>query len=120
VQQQRGLLTGADPASRVPKPRAFDGYGFPTKVVTDCAAREALNRAAVTEIGVPAASLELVVVTYGVTEAGHAVPATKNETVRAEPPFTTTIDTVPSDRFENATTNGLDADGVGAPETSTR
>ena len=51
---------------------------MPTKVVTDCPASEAEKRAPETEIGVPAASLELVVVTYGVTEAGQAVPATKN------------------------------------------
>ena len=38
-------------------------YGLPTKVVTDCAVREAEKRAPETEIGVPAASLELVVVT---------------------------------------------------------
>ena len=96
------------------------GYGLPTNVVTDCASREALNDPAVTLMAVPAASLELEVVTYGVTDAGHAVPATKKEACWAEPPFTTTMATVPSDRFENATTRGLDEDGVGAPVTSTR
>ena len=54
------------------------------------------------------------------TDAGHAVPATKKETSWPAPPFTTTMATVPSARCVNATTNGADADGVGAPETSTR
>src|SRR5262245_38412737 len=67
-----------------PKPsgteRIGDDYGLPTKVVTDCAASDAEKRAPETETGLPAASLELVVVTNGVTDAGHAVPATKNET----------------------------------------
>ena len=52
---------------------------MPTNVVTDCAASDAAKRPPETEIAVPAASLELLVVTYGVTEAGHALPATKNE-----------------------------------------
>jgi hypothetical protein len=52
---------------------------LPTNVVTDCASRDAVNAPAVTAIAVPAASLELEVVTYGVTDAGHAVPATKRE-----------------------------------------
>ncbi len=54
-------------------------YGLPTNVVTDCPASAAEKRPPATEMGVPAASLELVVVTYGVTDAGHAAPATKNE-----------------------------------------
>ena len=58
--------------------------------------------------------------TYGVTDAGHADPATKNETFWAEPPLTTTMATVPSETFVNATTSGTDADGLGAPLTSTR
>ena len=95
-------------------------YGLPTKVVTDCAARAAENRAPESEMAVPAASLELVVVTYGVTDAGHADPATKNETFCAAPPFTTTMDTVPSERLVNATTSGTDAAGLAAPLTSAR
>jgi hypothetical protein len=47
---------------------------LPTKVVTDCAASEAEKRPTVSEMAVPPASLELEVVTYGVTEAGQAVP----------------------------------------------
>ena len=69
---------------------------------------------------VPAASLELEVVTYGVTEAGQSVPATKKETCWAPPPFTTTIATVPSDWFVNATTRGTVPEGLGAPLTSAR
>jgi hypothetical protein len=55
-------------------------YGLPTNVVTDCAVRDALNRPTVTVMAVPATSLEQVVATYGVTDAGHAVPDTKKET----------------------------------------
>ena len=36
----------------------------------------------------------------------------------AAPPFTTTMATVPSGGFVNATTSGADPDGVGAPATS--
>jgi hypothetical protein len=96
------------------------GYGFPTKVVTDFAVSEAENRALVTAMAVPEASLELSVVTYGVTDAGHAVPATKKLAVWALPPFTTTMATVPSARFVNATTRGTVPEGFGAPLTSTR
>jgi hypothetical protein len=93
---------------------------LPTNVVTDWAAREAENRAPDTGMTVPAARLELVEVTYGVTDAGHAVPDTKRETCWAPPPFTTTMATVPSGGFVNATTRGADAEGVGAPVTPTR
>ncbi len=96
------------------------GHGFPTNVVTDCAASDAENRAPVTEMAVPAVSFSLVDVTYGVTLLGHAVPETKKETLAAPPPFTTTIATVPSAGFVNATTRGADPEGVGAPDTPTR
>ena len=71
-------------------------------------------------MAVPAASLELEVVTYGVTDAGHAVPATKKETFGAQPPFTTTMATVPSGGLVNATTRGTVPDALAAPLTSTR
>ena len=88
--------------------------------MTDAASTEPLNRPAVSVMGVPAASFELAVVTYGVTEAGHAVPPTKKLRVLAAPAFTMTIVVVPSLRLENAITPGLVFDAAGAPETSTR
>ena len=84
----------------------YVGYGLPTNVVTDDASTEPLNRPAVTVMAVPAASFELAVVTYGVTEAGHPVPPTKKLRVRAAPAFTTTMDVVPSLGLENAITPG--------------
>src|ERR1019366_5199438 len=94
--------------------------GLPTKVVTDWPASEAEKRPAVTAISVPAASLELEVVTYGVTDAGQPLPATKKETCAAPPPFTTTIATVASDMLVNATTRGTVTEAFAAPLTSTR
>jgi hypothetical protein len=94
--------------------------GFPTKVVTLCAAKLAEKRPPETVMAVPAASLELADVTYGVTDAGHAEPETKKDTFWAPPPFTTTMATVPSAGLANATTRGVDPEGVGAPVTPTR
>src|SRR5579871_3774303 len=113
-------MTRANATIKTCLPGMGAAYGFPTNVVTDWAAREAEKRPPETEMGEPAASFELVVVTYGVTDAGQAVPATKNDTFAAPPPFTTTMLTVPSDRLLKATTRGVVPDAFGALLTSMR
>ena len=55
--------SGSTAYAMIYNPPLTKRYGLPTKVVTDCASSEAENRAPDTEMAVPAASLELAVVT---------------------------------------------------------